>query len=101
MFRTLFFVLALALGLSVLMRLVISIARNVQSLMGLSNDSGKGERRKAAKSGEAKPSGHFVRDPETGTYIDQNLAVKTVIDGETYYFESEQTRDAFLRKART
>jgi YHS domain-containing protein len=100
MFRTLFFILALALGLSVLMRLVISIARNVQSLMGISNDSGKRGRR-AAKSGEAAPSGHFVRDPESGTYVDQNLAVKSVIDGETYYFESEQTRDAFLKKART
>jgi YHS domain-containing protein len=91
----------LALGLSILMRLVISIARNVQAFLGLSNDSGKGGRRAAPKADEAKPSGHFVRDPETGTYIDQNLAVKTVIDGQTYYFESEKTRDAFLRKARS
>jgi YHS domain-containing protein len=98
MFRTLFFVLALALGLSLLMRLVISIARSVQALLGLTNPSAGGQ----AASGRARepaPSGHFVRDPESGTYIDQNLAIKTVIDGQTYFFESEQTRDAFLRKA--
>jgi YHS domain-containing protein len=100
MFRTLFFILALALGLSVLMRLVISIARSVQGLLGLTNPSGEGGRRASKRAGEAAPSGHFVRDPESGTYIDQNLAIKTVIDGQTYFFESEQTRDAFLRKAR-
>ncbi len=96
MFRTLFFVLALALGLSLLLRLVISIARSVQALLGLKNPSGA---RGRPATGEATPSGHFVRDPESGTYIDQNLAIKTVIDGQTYFFESEQTRDAFLRKA--
>jgi YHS domain-containing protein len=99
MFRTLFFILALALGLSLLMRLVISIARSVQALLGLTNPSGGGGRTAAGRAAEAAPSGHFVRDPESGTYIDQNLAIKTVIEGETYFFESEQTRDAFLRKA--
>ena len=100
MFRTLFFVLALALGLSILMRLVISIARNVQGFLGLKNPPGKGGGRASTRAGETAPSGHFVRDPESGTYIDQSLAIKTVIDGQTYFFESEQTRDAFLRKAR-
>jgi YHS domain-containing protein len=99
MFRTLFFVLALALGLSLLMRLVISIARSVQALLGLSNSPGGAGRAPSGRAGEATPSGHFVRDPESGTYIDQNLAIKTVIDGQTYFFESEQTRDAYLRKA--
>ena len=99
MFRTLFFVLALALGLSLLMRLVISIARSVQALLGLTNPSVGGGQAASGRAAEPAPSGHFVRDPESGTYIDQNLAIKTVIDGQTYFFESEQTRDAFLRKA--
>lgn len=99
MFRTLFLILALALGLSILMRVVISIARSVQTLMGLGNSPESGGGSKSTRSGDAAPSGHFVRDPETGTYIDQNLAIKAVIDGKTYFFESEQTRDAFLRKA--
>jgi YHS domain-containing protein len=98
MFRTLFYILALALGLSLLMRVVISIARSVQSLLGLTNQASEGARR--ARGREAAPSGHFVRDPESGTYVDQNLAIKTVIDGQTYFFESEQTRDAFMRRAR-
>jgi YHS domain-containing protein len=97
MFRTLFFILVLALGLSILLRLVVSIVRSVQGLLGL-NQSAEG--RRASKPAGKVPSGHFVRDPESGTYIDQNLAIKTVIDGQTYFFESEQTRDAFLRKAR-
>jgi YHS domain-containing protein len=100
MFRTLLLILAVALGLSILMRLLISIARNVQGLLGLTSDPGKGSRQAASGAKEASPSGHFVRDPESGTYIDQNLAVKTVINGETHYFESEQTRDAFLKKSR-
>lgn len=100
MFRTLFYILALALGLSLLMRLVISIARSVQGLLGLTNQPAEGGRRNSTRAGEAAPAGHFVRDPESGTYIDQNLAIKTVIDGQTYFFESEQTRDAFMRKAR-
>jgi hypothetical protein len=95
MFRTLFFIVALALGLSILMRLVVSIARSVQGLFGVNSGS---SRPAAGNSRQATPSGHFVRDPESGTYIDQNLAVKAVIDGETHYFESEQTRDAFLRR---
>jgi YHS domain-containing protein len=98
MFRTLFYILALALGLSLLMRVVISIARSVQALLGLTQQPSDGSRR--ARKGETAPSGHFVRDPESGTYVDQNLAIKTVIDGQTYFFESEQTRDAFIRKAR-
>jgi YHS domain-containing protein len=98
MFRTLFFIIALAIGLSILLRLVVSIARSVQGLLGLSAGSGDGRRQAGS---QQPPAGHFVRDPETGTYIDQNLAVKAVIDGETHYFESEQTRDAYLRKKRT
>jgi YHS domain-containing protein len=100
MFRTLFYVLGLALGLSILMRVLISIARSVQAMLGLTKPPGDGARGASARAGEARPSGHFVRDPESGTYVDQNLAIKTVIDGQTYFFESEQTRDAFLHKAR-
>ena len=98
MFRNLFFILVLALGLSILMKLVISIARNVQSLLGIANNPTKDGRREATR-GQSAPSGHFVRDPQSGTYVDQNLAIKTVVDGKTYYFESEKTRDEFLRKA--
>jgi YHS domain-containing protein len=101
MFRTLFLILAAALGLAILMRLLISIARNVQGLLGLTRDAGRESRQRASSDEAPAPSGHFVRDSESGTYIDQNLAVKTVIDGVTHYFESEQTRDAFLKKNRS
>ena len=43
----------------------------------------------------------MVRDPESGTYIDEKLAIKEVVNGETLYFESRETRDAYLKKVRS
>jgi YHS domain-containing protein len=100
MFRTLFFVFALAVGLSILMKVVVSIARSVQELLGLKGDSPRAQPTQPAGH-ETAPAGHFVRDPESGTYVDQKTAVSAVIDGTTYYFESRQTRDAYLRRKNT
>lgn len=43
-------------------------------------------------------AGRLVKDPETGSYIDERTALKAEIKGTTYYFESAASRDAFLRK---
>jgi len=49
----------------------------------------------------ASTAGRLVKDPETGSYIDERTAVKADVKGTTYYFESAASRDAFLRKQRS
>ncbi len=39
----------------------------------------------------------LVRDPVCGVYIDEEVAIKLVYKGETYYFCSEKCRDEFLK----
>lgn len=60
---------------------------------------------KAPPDGPADPqpasAGRLVKDPETGHYIDERTALKAEIKGTTYYFESADSRDAFLRKQRS
>ncbi len=40
----------------------------------------------------------MVQDPECGTYIPIESADKAVINGRTYYFCSQECREAFQRK---
>jgi YHS domain-containing protein len=46
----------------------------------------------------ASAAGRLVKDPETGSYIDERTAIKADVRGTTYFFESTASRDAFLRK---
>ncbi len=46
-------------------------------------------------------TGHMVRDPISGTYIDERFAIKETVDGRTVYFESKENRDTYLRKGRS
>lgn len=46
-------------------------------------------------------AGRLVKDPQTGSYIDERTAVKADVKGTTYYFESAASRDAFLGKQRS
>jgi len=47
---------------------------------------------------DAATKGRLVRDPETGAYIDEKSAVRLEREGKVYFFESETSRDEFLRK---
>ncbi|MCY4189667.1 MAG: hypothetical protein OXD30_14410, partial [Bryobacterales bacterium] len=42
-------------------------------------------------------SGRLVHDPQTGTYIDPAHAVRAKVRDTVHYFESEASRDAFLK----
>lgn len=46
----------------------------------------------------ATAAGRLVKDPETGSYVDERSTVKADVKGTTYFFESAASRDAFLRK---
>ena len=53
-------------------------------------------------SGEGSPadsptSGKLVQDPQTGTYVDPAFAVRAKVGDTIHYFESEASRDAFVK----
>lgn len=58
------------------------------------------------KRGEAEPrtaaggrsAGRLVQDPETGAYVDPSSAVRAEVNGKTFFFESRESRDAFLKR---
>ena len=45
-----------------------------------------------------RASGHLVKDPVSGVYIDEQIAVKETVNGKTMYFESKANRDAYLKR---
>ncbi|SFN08518.1 YHS domain-containing protein [Thermodesulforhabdus norvegica] len=46
-------------------------------------------------------SAELVQDPQCGVYFVKDRGVKTDINGETYYFCSEECRKAFLARTGT
>lgn len=98
MLRNLLLLILITIALALLRWLVTGVVRAVSQALG-------GPLRKKAgrepTQGPQTVSGHLVRDPVSGTYIDENLAIKEVIDGKTVYFESKETRDTYLREARS
>jgi YHS domain-containing protein len=59
------------------------------------NSSGDDSRQNASQA----RTGHMVRDPVSGTYLDETLAFREIINGKIFYFESKENRDAYLRKS--
>lgn len=53
-----------------------------------------------ATGGKEAKTGRLVKDPVSGTYIDENVAVREEIDGETFFFESRRNRDEYIKRAR-
>lgn len=45
-----------------------------------------------------RASGHLVKDPVSGVYIDEQIAVKETVNGKTMYFESKANRDTYLKQ---
>ena len=41
----------------------------------------------------------MVRDPECGTYVPRNDAVKSEVKGKSYYFCSKECRDKYLERS--
>lgn len=49
-------------------------------------------------SAEPRSAGRLVRDPHTGAYVDEASALRHRVGEKTYFFESTESRDAFLRE---
>jgi len=89
--RVIIILILIVIALGMLRSLVTEVSR--AALRGWKK--GEGERR-AADGGRS--GGKLVQDPETGAYVDPGVAVRAEIDGKTFYFESGESRDAFLRR---
>ena len=84
-------------------RLFVDVIGAVKNALGTPEAGGDGTSPKGAQaqSGPKTRTGHMVRDPISGTYIDELLAIKETVNGKTFYFESKENRDTYVRKARS
>ena len=91
MLRNILFLIIGVIGLAILRNIVREIGKVVTRSMGFKQAAGQTE--KANVAGSRK----LVQDPHTGTYIDPAHAVRAKVGGTFYYFESEATRDAYVK----
>ncbi len=91
MLRNILFLVIGIIGLAIIRNIVREVGRVITRSMGFKAAAGQQE--KANMPGSRK----LVQDPQTGTYIDPAHAVRAKIDGTIHYFESEATRDAYVR----
>ncbi len=80
------------IGLAIVRNIIREIGKVVTRSMGINQPS----QRKGEK---VDPPGNrkLVRDPHTGTYVDPTHAVRARVRGTIHYFESEASRDAFVK----
>lgn len=89
------------IGIVIALMVVKSIVSQIIGAVtkGLRTESrGAGARAKAQSGQPERASGHLVRDPVSGVYIDEQIAVKEIINGKPMYFESKANRDSYLKQ---
>lgn len=93
--RNILLLLIGVIGLAILRNLIREITRFVSRAMG---QSASGTKATGQRHEERVPSsGKLVRDPNTGTYVDPAHAVRAKVGGKVHCFESEASRDAYLK----
>ena len=88
-------IIALALARWLITDVVKAVKKAVSSSSRERSDGGD-----QATDGKDAKTGRLVKDPVSGTYIDENVAVREEIDGEMFFFESRRNRDEYLKRAR-
>ncbi|MCY4535043.1 MAG: hypothetical protein OXB91_06745 [Bryobacterales bacterium] len=94
-FRNILLLVVGVIGLAIVRNLIREISRVMMRSMkpsGSGSSAQPGDPRSKAGGG-----GKLVRDPQTGTYIDPAHAVRAKVSDTVHYFESEASRDAFLK----
>ncbi len=95
--RGIILLLLTVVALAILRMLVNDVGRAVSKAF----KGGDSKRAGGSGSEEApRSAGRLVRDPQTGAYVDEASAIKQRIGEETFYFESAESRDAYLRAQR-
>jgi hypothetical protein len=94
-FRNILLLVVGVIGLAIVRNLIREISRVMLRSM---KPRGSGP---SAQPGDSKSKaaggGKLVRDPQTGTYIDPAHAVRARVKATVHYFESEASRDAYLK----
>lgn len=93
--RNILLLVAGVIGLAIVRNLIREISRFVARAM--KPDGSGPAARQGASDSKASGGGKLVRDPQTGTYIDPAHAVRSKVGNTVHYFESEASRDAFLK----
>lgn len=83
------------IGLAIVRNLIREISRIM--LRRVRADAGEPKAQQGDTAGKASGGGKLVRDPQTGTYIDPAHAVRSKVGKTVHYFESEASRDAYLK----
>jgi YHS domain-containing protein len=94
--RNLIFLLLAVIGLMVVKSIVSQIIGAVTK--GLRSETRRNGQNKREAQEAQRTSGRLVRDPVSGVYIDEQLAVKEIINGKPMYFESKANRDSYLKQ---
>ena len=82
------------IGLAIVRNLIREVSRFAfRSMSARSASKGSGGDSPAG----SPTSGKLVQDPQTGTYVDPAYAVRAKVGNTTHYFESEASRDAFVK----
>ncbi len=95
--RVIFILILIVIAIGLLRMLVGDVVKAVGR--SLRSDQSERAQAKSANPG-AETSKRFVRDPNTGSYIDEASALRVTLDGQDLFFESEKSRDAYLKKRR-
>ena len=83
------------IGLAIVRNLIREISRIM--LRKVKADASAPKARQGDSAGTPGSGGKLVRDPQTGTYIDPAHAVRSRVGKTVHYFESEASRDAYLK----
>ena len=94
MMRNILMLLIGIVGIALVRNIIREISRFVARTMGGSADAAKAN---ASKGGRVPSGGKLVCDPHTGTYVDPAHAIRSTVGGKVHYFESEASRDAFVK----
>lgn len=97
--RNLLFLVLGVIGLALVRNLIREITRLMARKMAGAATKPSNGSEGGRSSNKARP-GRLERDPHTGTFVDPKDAVKANVEGTTFFFESESSRDAFLADRR-
>ncbi len=99
--RNILIIALIVIALALLRGLVSDVVKAVKKSVAAPGDGSKSASGTAGSTdaNDAK-TGRLVKDPVSGTYIDENVAVQEEIDGQVFFFESSQNRDEYIKRAR-
>lgn len=101
MLRNFLFLVFITVGLALARWLLKDVVRAVTQALGRSRSSSAEETNSESTAASDAAAGRMVRDPISGTYVDEKLAIREIINGEVFYFESRETRDTYLKRDRS